>query len=135
MKKMPQVRAFMTPVPQTVDRKTPLTQVSELMRKMQIRHIPVKGENGIEGFVSEKMVREALADRFGSVLTAEEIMIREPYVVAPETELDEIVAVMAEEKYGCALVEDREGKLLGIFTTVDACRALRQILEDHYPTA
>ncbi len=135
MKKMPQVRAFMTPLPQTVDGKMPLMQVHCLMRDMGVRHLPVKGPNGITGYVSERMVREALADRFGSVLTAEEIMSGNPFIVSPDTELDQIAAEMAEEKYSCALVEDTDGKLLGIFTTVDACRALRQVLKSEYPAA
>ena len=60
-------------------------------------------------------------------------MVRDPFTVAADTELDEVVAAMAEEKYGCALIHDDDGKLIGIFTTVDACRALRQVLETFYP--
>ncbi len=36
---------------------------------------------------------------------------------------------MAEEKYGCAVIQGENGSVEGIFTTVDACRALRELLE------
>jgi acetoin utilization protein AcuB len=44
------------------------------------------------------------------------------YAVAPTTPLEEVVGAMADNRYGSALVIDR-GKLVGVFTTVDALRA------------
>ena len=35
---------------------------------------------------------------------------------------------MVHHKYGCALVEDN-GKVVGVFTTVDAMRAFADLLE------
>jgi hypothetical protein len=46
-----------------------------------------------------------------------------PYLVSPSTPLDEVVAAMAENRYGSALVVDERNRLVGIFTTVDALRA------------
>jgi CBS domain-containing protein len=49
------------------------------------------------------------------------------YAVSPDSPLDEVVATMAQHKYGCAVVM-QNGKLVGIFTTVDVCRAFAEML-------
>ena len=54
-------------------------------------------------------------------------MSPEPYVVSPETSLDEVVSTMAAKKYGSAVIADH-GHFVGIFTTVDACSAFADLL-------
>ena len=49
------------------------------------------------------------------------------YSVSPETPLDEVVATMGSKKYGSAVVV-QNGKVVGIFTTVDLCRAFAELL-------
>jgi acetoin utilization protein AcuB len=49
------------------------------------------------------------------------------YAVSPNTPLDEVATTKAEQKYGSALVVQNE-HIVGIFTTVDACRALAELL-------
>jgi CBS domain-containing protein len=43
------------------------------------------------------------------------------------TDIAEVVSTMAEKKYGAAVVCDNH-KVVGIFTTVDACAALATLL-------
>jgi acetoin utilization protein AcuB len=57
----------------------------------------------------------------------EDAMTSAPYTVSPDTPLDQVVAMMAEHKYGCAVVMQNH-HLVGIFTTVDVCRALSDLL-------
>jgi acetoin utilization protein AcuB len=45
------------------------------------------------------------------------------YTVQPETPLLDVAAAMADHKYGCAVVTEGH-HVVGIFTTVDALRAL-----------
>jgi CBS domain-containing protein len=54
-------------------------------------------------------------------------MTEGPYSVPVDAPLAEVCTAMADEKYGAALVVDRKGHLLGIFTTTDALRALAQL--------
>jgi len=49
--------------------------------------------------------------------------------VQPETPVTEVVAEMAEAKYGSALVTQPNGTLVGIFTTVDALHAFAHVFE------
>lgn len=131
-RKMPQVREYMTLAPVTIAANCPLTTIRAMMRDYGVRHLPVKRNGDIVGIVSDRSVKSALAAGRGT-LTAEDVMVTDPFWVTPDTELDLVVAEMAEEKYGSALVKDDWGNLLGIFTTIDACHALRQILETFYP--
>jgi acetoin utilization protein AcuB len=55
-------------------------------------------------------------------------MTDQPYTVGPGTPLDEVVSTMAEKKFGSAVVV-QNNKIVGIFTTVDACQALSDLSE------
>lgn len=57
---------------------------------------------------------------------------RDPYVVDPQTRLRAVVHTMAVKHIGSAIVIDN-GKLVGIFTTVDACRILSSMIEANAP--
>jgi CBS domain-containing protein len=55
-----------------------------------------------------------------------------PYIVSPLTPLREAAAEMAARGIGSAIVMDG-ARLSGIFTTVDACRALAAVLAPQQP--
>lgn len=131
---MPQVREFMTRAPKTVSASTPLETVQCLMEELGIRHFPVEKDGKLLGIVSERNVKAALLTSTGKDFSAEDVMLPQPYVVPPYTDLDLVVAAMAEEKYGSAIIQEDSGEVVGIFTTVDVCRALYQVLETHYPS-
>jgi acetoin utilization protein AcuB len=55
-------------------------------------------------------------------------MTDKPFVVTGDTAVDEIVQIMSEHKYGSVIVMGRHG-IEGVFTTVDACRVLADVLQ------
>ena len=70
---------------------------------------------------------ETLRDVDPSSVTVEEAMSEHVYAVDPDTSLDVVAESLAEHKYGSAVVM-QNGKVVGIFTTNDACRALAELL-------
>jgi acetoin utilization protein AcuB len=48
--------------------------------------------------------------------------------VRPDTPVDEVAREMADRRYGCAVVIEG-GKVVGVFTTTDALRALSELLD------
>ena len=54
-------------------------------------------------------------------------MAQKPYAVHPDLPLDEVVSEMASHKYGAAVVLQND-HVVGIFTTVDVCIALADLL-------
>jgi acetoin utilization protein AcuB len=55
-------------------------------------------------------------------------MTPDPYLVGPEMHLAEVASEMSENRYSSAAVMEG-GQLIGIFTTIDALRALLLVLE------
>jgi len=59
----------------------------------------------------------------GATVLVDEAMTIDVYTVPPTATLAKVAGAMAEHRYGSALIVDGE-KVVGIFTTVDAMRAL-----------
>lgn len=70
---------------------------------------------------------ESLRDVDPDRVLVEEAMSTLVYTVAPEAPIDEVVREMSQHKYGSAVVVDN-GKVVGVFTTVDALRILADVL-------
>lgn len=106
-----------------------MVEAHRLMREHRIRHLPVLHGGAIVGIVSDGDLHliETLNDVDPEKVTVEEAMTADPYCVTPDTPLDVVVQTMAENKYGCAIIEQNR-KVVGIFTTVDACNAFAQML-------
>lgn len=71
---------------------------------------------------------ETLKDVDPEKVLVEEAMTQAPYCVGRDEPLANVATEMAKHKYGCALVVEG-GHVVGIFTTVDACRALATCLK------
>jgi acetoin utilization protein AcuB len=125
----PTVRDYMTPSPHTIGKDQTLDHASEVMRAHSIRHLPVLDGGTLLGLLSNRDVYlvETLKDVDPAKVTVEEAMSAEPYAVKPETALVDVVRTMEEHKYGAAVVM-RGREVVGIFTTIDALRALRERL-------
>ncbi len=128
-KPIPAIAKYMTTVPHSVGDEQTLSRAASIMRENGIRHLPVLRGGKLLGILTDRDIRliESLEGFDASDLAVAEAMSEEPYAVDPETPLDEVVAEMAERKYGSAVVVQNK-KVVGIFTTVDACRALSELL-------
>ena len=124
------IRDSMTPLPHTVGRDQTLASAHHIMNEHRIRHLPVLAGGHLVGIVSDRDLKfiEALKDVDPERVTIEEAMSQEPYTVPPETPLGDVVRTMATERYGAALVVEH-GKVVGIFTAIDALRLLADVFE------
>ncbi len=120
----------MTYVPKSIGFDRPLQQALDLMREMRVRHLPVLNAGKLVGILTDRDVNLVLQfnDVDPKTMTVEEAYTPDPYFTSPTAPLNEVAAYMAEKKYGCALVVDND-KLVGIFTEVDALKALSDLLE------
>jgi acetoin utilization protein AcuB len=122
---MPQIIAFMTPFPYSVDVDASLAEARAFMAEHRIRHLPVMHGQEIVGIVTDR-------DIAGRELTVRDVAVQDAYIVAASAPADEVAEEMAARHIGSALVT-REGKLVGVFTASDACRALVRVLRDRFP--
>ena len=132
MKQMPMIQKVMTPMPHTIGRDIPLKKAVALMREHGIRHLPVQEAGKLIGVLTDRDAKLAASFAGAAELTTEEVMTPDPYIVRPEAPLDAVVSEMAEHKYGCAIIEQGNGKVVGIFTAVDGLRSLSEYLRKNY---
>jgi acetoin utilization protein AcuB len=129
MKPIPTVQKYMITTPHTIGVEQTMDFAHRMMREHKFRHLPVLSGGKIVGIVSDRDLHliETLRDVDPRKVLVEDAMTLDPYCVDPETPLDEVVRTMAEHKYGCAIVLQNH-HVVGIFTTVDACRAFADLL-------
>jgi len=121
----PTVGEFMTKSPHTVARGQSLGAAKELMLAHHIRHLPVVEGEKLVGIVTERDIQlvEALEEKLLGKRTVDEAMTVDPYTANPATPLARVARSMSKHRYGSAVIVDH-GKVVGVFTTVDALRAL-----------
>jgi acetoin utilization protein AcuB len=131
-----QILGFMTPFPFSIDIEAPLAEAHAFFRERQIRHLPVTENDELAGILTDRDIKLALGPDLGfapeNELTVRDIYQPDSYVVEASARLEDVAATMAEHRLGSALVT-RDGKLVGIFTTTDACHALARILREQHP--
>ncbi len=132
MKNMPLIQKYMTAMPHSIRRDSPIGNAVSLMRDNQIRHLPVLEGGHLLGVVTDRDVKLASSFEGAERLTAEDVMTPDPYTVSPDTPAADVAREMAARKYGCAIVRQDNGKVVGIFTAVDGMRVLGEILDSNY---
>lgn len=123
------VEEFTTPDPITADEDMAIDDLRNLMEEHGIRHLPVVRGATVVGVISDRDVRlvAGLTAAEKRQVRAADIMALDPLTVRASTSLDEVAYVMSENKVGSVLVEDEDGRFLGIFTATDALNALVEI--------
>jgi acetoin utilization protein AcuB len=122
----------MTPAPVCISLDADLEEAVKLMQEHGIRHLPVMDGDDLAGVVTDRdlgMIESLLPDEWERIVVAE-AMTPEPYTVTPDAPLWEVAKQMAREKFGCAVVADEEGTVIGLFTTTDALRVLADVTEE-----
>jgi len=135
-------RDLMTPKPVTVAPQARIAEAWDLMRELEIRHIPVVANGALVGMLSD---RDLAHLDMTSVLTpdASEVLRQElatpiakvmhPDVIGVELEtgLGEIVDLLLEHKVGALPVVAWDTyEVLGIVSYIDVLRVIRDRLED-----
>jgi len=135
MRHMPTLTEVMTPFPQLVDESTTINDANNLMAEKHYNHLPVVKNHEVVGLLSTADIK--LAQMPGhrmtefTELTVGDICRRRIYLVDLHTRLDEVLDSMSAEAWDAAVVL-REGRLAGIFTCHDACRAFSAWLQKEY---
>jgi len=123
----------MTQQPQSIESRESVVVAQELMKRFGIRHLPVTTDGIVVGILSERELNLAIGIESldHEQLPVIDVCSEKPYIAYPETPLREVVTIMAREHLGSAIVMEN-AKLTGIFTTVDACRVLGDLLAETF---
>jgi len=128
---MPPIDRYMTRQPWTIGRDATMSQAQQVMRQHQIRHLPVLDAGKLVGIVSERDLHfiETLPCGDPDEVTIDDVMVVDVFTVGGDAPADSVVETMATRKYGSALVVDRHGEVIGIFTTIDALQVFADVLQ------
>jgi acetoin utilization protein AcuB len=125
---IPTVAEFMTTDPCAVDGDLTLRDARRRMSLNRIRHLLVTRDNRLAGVVSERDI--AVAESLPGVnldKTAVSVAARDqPFISPPDASVADVAEAMEARRIGCVVVATPDD-VLGIFTTTDALRALRQL--------
>ena len=117
----------MTSVPHLIEAEAKVLTARSIMKRHQIRHLPVTRHGKLCGVISDRDIQLALSIAVHVIdendIIVADVCSEDPYSVPPEELLDKVVEQMWERKIGSTVIENRE-KVIGIFTTTDACRVL-----------
>jgi acetoin utilization protein AcuB len=124
------IRDYMSQCPHSIGKKQTLSTAHSMMRKWQIRHLPVLDGGQVVGLLSLRDLHlvETLRDVDPNKVPVEDAMSPDPYTIAPDADLRGVAVEMATRKLGSAIVVS-DGKVVGLFTTVDALHALSEVLD------
>ncbi|HRK08018.1 MAG TPA: CBS domain-containing protein [Pseudobdellovibrionaceae bacterium] len=130
MKTIPTVQKYMTVLPHTIGADQSLSKAEKMMSELRVRHLPVLDGGKLVGILTDRDVRlvESFRDVDPEKVSVQEAYTPDPFVTSPNTPLNQVCSEMAAHKFGCALVVDNH-KLVGIFTWVDALKAMDHLME------
>jgi acetoin utilization protein AcuB len=130
---LPKLKNVITPFPYSVDAEAPIDEAVGFMRTHKIRHLPVLANGKLTSVVSDRDIKLLLGPDFAypssHELKVRDAMVQDCYVVDLATPLATVLRHMAAQHIGSAVVT-RRGKLAGVFTANDACRAFANHLDD-----
>jgi CBS domain-containing protein len=132
MHKLPHLATSMTPFPYSIGLDSLLTDALALMEQHNVRHLPVTEGRTVVGILTDRDIRFAIQAGKAEKNDPEvrSLCVKTPYIVSLDEPLDAVLLFMAEKHIDSAIVT-KNGKLAGMFTTVDACRCFSEFLRMH----
>ena len=132
----PNLKTAMTPFPFSVELDTSLREAGRLMQEHNVHHLPVTQDHKVVGVLTDRDLETARAAQ-GSAghaldLPVRDVCVPDPYIVDLNEPIDNVLLAMADRHIDAAIVM-RRGRLAGVFTWVDACRAFGDYMRAVFP--
>ena len=136
MKHIPLMKSVMTPFPYSINSNATIREAQAMMADHGIRHLPVKNDGKLVSVITDRDIKLAThptVERNIGELRVGDLCVAEAYIVDLTERLDSVLLRMAQRHIGSVLVA-KNGKLVGIFTTTDACRNYGEYIRSLFPT-
>jgi acetoin utilization protein AcuB len=133
---------LMTQDPVTVSPRASIAEAWDVMRELDVRHVPVVEDGALVGMVSDRDlarldVGRLLGTEGADALRRElatpvvDVMSSDVVCVEPETELSDVVGLLLEQKIGAIPVVHSDTRaVVGIISYIDVLRVLQDLLEE-----
>lgn len=127
-----QIKNYMYPNPVIISAEMPLGYAIKVMKDGNFRHLPVTKNGKPYSIVTEHEIANVLSytDDAESIMSKpiEYFSALELISVSPQTSLLSVLDEFLNKKIGAVVVVE-ENEFIGIFTVVDVCRVLRDIVK------
>ena len=124
---MTTVADYMTPGPHTIGREQSLVAAKQMMQKSHVRHLPVLHGGKLVGVLSDRELAAIETLPGSRQLTVEDAMVPDVFMTSADAPLATVAGDMARLRLGSAIVL-KDDHVVGVFTAVDALRALADAL-------
>jgi len=133
---------LMTAFPVTVTSQATVAEALDLMRDMDIRHLPVVDGGALVGMLSDRdlayvnvgaLLTDQGADAVRRELATPVIKVMRPDVICvePETDVTEVIELLLEHKIGAVpVIRPGTQAVVGIVSYIDVLRAVQETLAD-----
>ena len=133
---------LMTANPATVTPQSTVAEAWDLMRELDVRHMPVIQDGALVGMLSDRdlaylnvgaLLTEQGADAVRRQLATPVIKVMRPDVICvePETDLSDVVELLIEHKIGAVpVIRPGTQAVVGIVSYIDVLRAVQAGLAD-----
>jgi acetoin utilization protein AcuB len=118
-----------------------IEKTHQLMRRLEVRHLPVVAEGRLAGMVSDRDLLLVIGkEDSGSEafiyppLTVGEVMSRAPISAGPEVPVSHLARLMLEAKIDSLPIVTAKQELVGLVTSSDLLRVLALLPDDVPPT-
>lgn len=117
------VRYWMSSDLVTIGTDTSIQEALTLMKQESVRHLPVvDGRMDLVGWITDADLRGVLIASMLEELTIEDVMIRKPFAIHPDTPIDEAARILLDRRIGGLPVVEN-GALVGVITASDILSA------------
>lgn len=114
------VEQMMTSPVQTVDHRTTLAELSEVLEHLCIKGVPVLREDALSGVISRRDLERAQRQGAEMSLPVSAMMTHEVETIAPDEPIEDAMEVMTAADIGrLPVVDPGDGRLLGIISRTD----------------
>jgi CBS domain-containing protein len=132
---------LMTRTPATVTSQATLAQVWDLMRELDIRHVPVVDDGDLVGMLSDRDLAALDVARLLSLASVDalrrelsrpvvDLMASDVIFAEPDTDLGDIIEMMLETKVGALpVVRPETREVVGIVSYIDVLRVCQTVLD------
>jgi len=127
---------LMTAFPVTVTSQATVAEALDLMRDMDIRHLPVVDGGALVGMLSDRdlaylNVGALLTDRRELATPVIKVMRPDVICVGPETDVTEVIELLLEHKIGAVpVIRPGTQAVVGIVSYIDVLRAVQEGLAE-----
>lgn len=121
------VKSWIHGKPITIGRMALLQDAVELMKKHNIRHLPVIEDDELVGFVTESDLRQFSFPSMVEDIPVHQVMITNPITVSMNTGIDVAAKIIHDNKIGGLPVLDGD-RLVGVITTSDLLSAFIEVM-------